>query len=255
MIASRNDIADARTTSPNYGAIDGFPITISINGNYSGMYTFNIPKDAWTFDMGNANTEYVICGEEYASPACSWNALATIDGHDFSVEYAADGVEASTIASSLNNAISVALSSTTTWETDIAPYLDVQSVFDYFIFMCCINGHDNLSRNAIYGTYDGVKWFMSAYDMDTTYGVNTYGSQWYEVVNDRNQFAQAATRHKLMYLIYNYSKARLVARYKELRATVLSDANVFHVFADFITYIPEREYGIGFRSRKNKALK
>lgn len=238
------NISDNRADAPNYGAIDGFPIEIRINNETAGLYTFNIPKDGWLFNMGEGAAEYVVCGESNYNDACRWRTAASLDGSDFSVEYVPDGVDDSTVAASLNTAINVAASAGANWETELAPYLDIDSVFDYFIFTCCVNNHDAFARNIIYGTYDGVKWFMSAYDLDTTFGVNQYGTNLFDVVNDRAQFAKAAQMHRLAYLIYNYSKTKLKARYQALRSGILSDANVWKELANFIVDIPSRDYDI-----------
>ena len=238
------DVIDNRTDAPNYGAIDGFPVEIKLNGESLGLYTMNIPKDKWQFDMGEGAAEYVVSGEDNNSNACRWKVTALVDGTDYSVEYAPDNVQDSTIATSLNTAIQAAIGAGADWETTLAPYLDIDSVFDYFIFACCVNNHDALARNILYCTYDGVKWFMSAYDMDTTFGVDPYGTLWFDVVNDRNQFAQAAAMHRLAYLIYTYSKGKLKTRYQALRSTILSDANVYKELSNFGVLIPQRDYDI-----------
>lgn len=246
--ADAGDIADNRTSAPNYGAIDGFPIEIMINNESAGLYTLNIPKDKWMFAMGSGAAEYVVAAEDNANNACRWKAIALVDETDYSVEYAPDGVETSTVAASLNTAIQTAINAGADWETALAPYLDIDSVFDYFIFTCCINNHDALARNIVYGTYDGVKWFMSAYDLDTTFGVDPYGTSWFGVVNDRNQFAEAAAMHRLAELMYTYSKAKLKSRYQVLRAGVLSEANVWKELSNYIVNIPTLDYEID-RSR------
>ena len=247
IVKSRVDasaVTDNRKDAPNYGAIDGFPIEIRLNNESLGLFTMNIPKGSWMFDMGEGQAEYVVSGEDNFSQACRWKATATVDGTDYSIEYAPDGVETSTIATSLNTAISAAINAGADWETELASYLDVDSVFDYFIFTCCINNHDALARNILYGTYDGTKWFMSAYDLDTTFGVDPYGTSWFAVVNDRNQFAQAANIHRLAYLMYTYSPAKLKTRYQALRSGVLSNANVWKELSNFIVDIPTRDYEI-----------
>lgn len=251
IVASRGDaITDGRKTSPNYGAVDGFPIVIVINGEFTGLYTHNIPKDAWMFNMGAGSNEYIVCSESNFAAGSLFKGLATFEGDetvaalDYSIEYAPDGVADATVISSFNTLIGAALSAGSNWETALAPYLDIDSVFDYFIFVNCIAGIDNLGKNILYGTYDGTKWFMSAYDLDSTYGAGVYGTEWHPVVNVRNQFKEAAQMHKLAALMYNHSKARLKARYKELRAGILSDENVWYMFANFINSIPRGLYNI-----------
>lgn len=244
IVASRNlPTSDKRTQAPNYGAIDGFPIEIIINGVSQGLYTLNIPKDAWQFAMGNGLAEYLVCGEGNANSATQWKTANAVidDSTDYSLEHAPDGVETSTVATSLNAAINAAVNAGADWATTLAPYVDINSVFDYFIFTCCVSNHDALARNILYGTYDGTKWFMSAYDLDTTFGNNPYSTSWFNVKTDRTQFAEAAKIHRLAELMMT-DKSKLAARYKELRATILSEENVWHEFSQFIVDIPSRNY-------------
>ena len=245
-----NEITDGRATAPNYGAIDGFPIEVEINGASVGLYTFNIPKDKWTFDMGSESTEYLVTGENNYSQACRWKALATFDEDqttgerdvDFDYEYIPDGVTEETVKTSFNTAIQAVIDAHENWETDVAPYLDVGSVFDYFIFSCCITNEDGFAKNLIYGTYDGSKWFLSAYDMDSTFGANVYGSGIYDVVSPRAEFEQAANFNRLAHLIVKYSKDRLKTRYNELRSGILSESHVLEVMTRFAIDIPDTGY-------------
>ena len=242
---------DPRLSAPNYGAIDGFPVRIRLNGDDLGLFTMNIPKDPWLFGMTGGETEYVVGGESNSKAACGWKDLAVEDteaasfGDDFAVEVGEDFVDQNNISlpiHSINAAIAAALDYDKGWERSMAYRLDVDSAFDYFIFTCCISNHDALRKNILYGTYNGTKWFLSAYDLDTTLGSDPYGTGWFPVVNDRNQFAEAANMHRLAELIYLYSREKLRARYRELRRTVLSDENVWHEFSQFFADMPENAY-------------
>ena len=245
---------DQLTNAPNCGAIDGFPCIIAINGEFEGLYTFNIPKEGWLFGMGESLTEYVVSGEENGLAACGFYAPATFieDANgkvDYSVEYTHDDASEDDVIASFNNAINAVKNAPNSaeWESAVADYFDIDSAIDYYIFICCISAHDNLRRNTLYATYDGVKWFMSAYDLDTTYGYNPYGTCLFPVKTERTQFAEAATgstRHCLFELIYKYSKDKLKARYKELRSTVLSDENVWYMLANFANRIPRAIYNL-----------
>lgn len=247
-----SSVTDLRATAPNGGAIDGFPCIIAINGEFVGLYTFNIPKDGWMFGMGESNKEYVVGGESnyksesgfYATPTFVEDANGNVD---FSIEYQPDGVDDATVISSFQTAVNAVKNAPNSaeWETAVANYFDIGSAIDYYIFTCCISAHDNLRRNTLYGTYDGKKWFMSAYDLDTTLGSNAYGTGMYPVKTQRTQFYEAANggqKHRLFELIYKYSTAKLVARYDELRSTVLSDENVWYRLNNFVNAIPRVVY-------------
>ena len=262
VVATRDSVHEKLAASPNYGAIDGFPVIILINGEFEGLYTFNIPKDDWLFNMGDGDAEYIVCGESNSMAACGFKEEATfIEGvnqasTDFAFEYQPKGVEDATVVASFNNAIRAVMKApnATGWETEeieiadgefttVADVFDIDSAIDYYIFTCCIGGEDNLQKNILYATYDGVKWFMSAYDLDTTMGSNPYGTAMYEVKSPRTKsFSTAAGRHRLFDLIYKYSKDKLKARYAELRGSVLSDENVWYMYNNFVCPISRAVY-------------
>lgn len=259
VVASRANVPAKLATAPNYGAINGMPCVIEINGEFEGLYTLNIPKDGWMFGMGEGTAEYIVAGESNSRQSSMFREEPTFAGSevantlDFSVEYKPDDVSDDTVKESFKTAVNAvrAIADGATWENAVAEYIDVDSVIDYYIFICCISGHDNLSKNILYATFDGVKWLMSAYDLDTTYGSNPYGKKngnvpaLYSVKNDRTQFYEAAAKmHKLFSCVYHYSCEKLKARYKELRSTVLSDENVWYEFNNFINTISRNVYNM-----------
>lgn len=246
-----NNVPDKLLSAPNYGAIDGFPCIIALNGEFLGLYTFNIPKDDWMFNMGDGVAEYVVAAENNGLSACGFSESATFiedeNGKlDYAIEVKPDNVTDETVIDSFNDAIGEVLKApqSAEWESMVAPYFDVDAAIDYLIFVCCIGARDNLRKNALYATYDGEKWFMSAYDLDTTFGANVHAKGWYPVINDRNQFKEACSMHRVFDLIYNYSTAKLVNRYGELRSTVLSDENVWYVLQNFANDIPKAVYNM-----------
>ena len=254
IVASRESVPDQLAAAPNYGAIDGFPCIILINDEFEGLYTFNIPKDGWMFNMGEGLTEYVVCGEENGKSACGFYSTPTFvedenEKVDYSIEYKLDDVADETVITSFQAAVNAVKNAPNSaeWESAVEPYFDINSAIDYYIFVCCISGHDNLRRNTLYATYDGVRWFISAYDLDTTYGSNPYGTALFPVKTERTQFYEAAngsTRHRLFELIYKYSKDKLKSRYADLRSTILSDENVWYAFNNFVCNIPRAVYNM-----------
>ena len=118
--------------SPNNGAIDGFPIKVYNNGIYQGRYTWNIPKDKWTFNMDDDLDEHcVLCGENYDS-GC-FRAAALIDESDWSDEIHDSCPDL--IKTSWNNAIDFVMnSSDDDFKANIETYFDLQSLLDYHIY-------------------------------------------------------------------------------------------------------------------------
>lgn len=252
-------ITDKRTEAPNWGAIDGFPTIITINGEFAGLYTFNIPKDGWAFAMGEGASEYVVCGEGNTNRMTQWRPVdetsaVALDGNDYSLEYPDETPETiSAAAASLTAAIQSVRGctpGTEDWKTAVSPYLDVDSVFDYFIHALCIYNNDGFARNILYGTYDGTKWFMSAYDMDSTFGFDPYGSRVFHVVpQDFNATAMTGERASLRNAAIMNGLANLAIhdptfkdRYRELREGILSDAHVLETMNGLGVYISDPVY-------------
>ena len=219
----------------NGGAVDGFPCVITLNGDFHGLYTFNIPKDGWMFGMGNGLREAIVCADNGPGSPCAFMS-ATATFSDFSLEYAPDENNTDWILASLNRCISAVMNSDgTDLDTTIAQYLDWQSAIDYMIFTILLGGHDMYRKNYILATYNGIKWFFSAYDMDSTYGIHWSGEKFLEA--SIRPFLNSY-EHRVMQLIYTYKKDELLARYDEIRSSVMSEDNVYHKFTNFAAEVP-----------------
>lgn len=238
IVKSRTVQNDKLYNLPNGGAIDGFPIMLVINDKYIGLYTFNIPKDGWMFGMGDGEKECVFGAEGMCDTTC-FKALSVGDGSDFEIEYIPDEDNTQWAVDSLNTLLQATMDSTgTNYKDTLEPYLDIDSAVDLYIFNCLLCAPDCVGRNYLLGTFDGVKWFFSSYDLDTTFGNHWKGNSYY-LVNDRPTFKSYNDYHRVMHLIYKYDKERLKTRYKELRSTVLSEKNVLDTFAGFMVNIPK----------------
>lgn len=226
---------------PNAGAIDGFPICVVINGEYKGLYTFNIPKDGWMFGMGDGANEAILCADASKIGACSFDALATLNG-DFDVEYAPDEDNTEWIKTSVNRLIQACINSNgSDLDTTIAQYLDWESAIDYYAFCLVAQNYDGITKNYLLVTYDGVKWFFSAYDMDSTFGLLADGKGFVKV-NGSVTVASAAATHRVFNLIKTYKAKELKARYNELVLAMngaLSEESITQTFLNFAGDIPK----------------
>ena len=247
-----SDLVTRLSALPNCGAIDGFPCFVVINGEWQGIYNFNIPKEDYMFGMGDGTREVILCG----SNACAGNQLKdeaildvlakTGDTVAFDLEYASDAFAAEDIQASLNRLITACINSDgSDIDTTIAQYMDINSAIDYYIFTVLIKGGDIMDKNQIFATFDGNKWFMSAYDLDTTWGQNWDGSEIlpsaynsYAAGYSNVSFATFASFHRLMELLYRYKRADVIARYKELRGGVMSLSSVATKLYNYAGIIP-----------------
>lgn len=228
--------------SPCVGAIDGFPIRVYYNGIYQGVYTWNIPKDAWQWNMDDENPNHVLmCAETNDSNANSANFKALWDGTDgeeWSIEV---GTYSEALKQSMNNLIAcVKDTDDETFKVLIGNYLDIQSAIDYYIHFNMITGADNVAKNMLMATYNGTKWILGAYDMDATYGAQWDGKLIYTHSNDTG--AWGVRLNKLWERITALYATEIKERYAELRETVYSDANVIAKFEEFTSLIGTELY-------------
>ena len=224
---------------PNGGAVDGFPCVIFINDVFIGVYNFNIPKDGWMFGMGTGQKEAVVCTENY-----TFDKTVVLDGTDLELEYVTDENDSAWVAESLNRLVTAVLNSDgTDIDTTIAQYLDIDSAIDYFIFTVLNLGNDNVSKNTILATYDGIKWFFSAYDMDGTWGLKWDGKEFYSAAINSCMPAGSlkgfARVHTLMNLLYKHKFEAIRKRYWELRDWIVSYENIEKMFVNYASGIPK----------------
>lgn len=243
-----SELVTRLSTLPNCGAIDGFPCFVIINGEWMGVYNFNIPKDEWMFGMGSGEKEAILCANNPAEYGCRWKLPATVgdETKDYEIEYVTDEDNAEWVQTSIDTLINACINCTdTTFDTTVAQYIDIDSAIDYFIFCVLSHNSDGIGKNHLLVTYDGTKWFFSAYDMDGTWGLEALAQFLWsadllgnEHGSEIKAFEHTATRHMIFRLIYSYALDRLIARYNELRAKALSVSSVMERFYNYAKDIP-----------------
>ncbi|MBQ6718902.1 MAG: CotH kinase family protein [Oscillospiraceae bacterium] len=241
VVKSRTTANERLNALVNGGAVDGFPITVYINGEYAGLYTFNIPKDGWMYGMGEGTNECIICADVNGA-ATQFKGTALLDGTDFEMEYITDESNTQWAVDSVNQLISACINSDgTDLDTTIAQYLDIDSAIDYWLFVAFIGGDDMIVKNYLLSTYDGTKWFYGAYDMDAVFGLHWAGTS-IQTANGYATLSYIRSLNTVMDLLATHKPDALKQRYRVLKSSVLSEENVVTVFANFIGSIPKAIY-------------
>ena len=230
-----NELPELLKTSPNQGAIDGFPIKVYANGVYQGRYTWNIPKDGWMTNMdSDLDTHCILCSENYDS-GC-FRAAALVDGSDWSDELHDSCPES--IKTKWNEVIDFVMNSTDEeFKANLENYFDVPSLLDYDLFGLAVCGSDSFGKNQIYMTYDGNKWIASMYDLDTTWGMYWNGETLVAADYDRTKFedyVKDRLGNLLYYRIEQLFYTELQARWEELKAGPMSMINIITHFENFM---------------------
>lgn len=250
--ANYDTIPELLRTSPNQGAVDGFPVKVYAGGIYQGRYTINIPKDAWMANMDDELDEHcILCGENYVS-GC-FRAEAKIDETDWTDEVH-DTVPDS-IKTRWNAAIDFIMSSTDEeFANGIGNYFDIESLIDYHLFGLASCGFDAYGKNQIYMTYDGQKWIASMYDMDSTWGLYWNGSKFVATDYARTDYEDFASSDSsgegnLLYIrLEQIFYEKLQSRWAKLKAGALSIENIINRFERFTDIAPTELVGEDYAS-------
>ena len=250
IVKSRND---ELINTPNGGAIDGYPIVVYNNGEYHGIYTMNIPKDNWMFDMSHSDEK-----NQAIFMTSTWNnavSFRDISTSGFVLEYASN--EDSEIDNNTQWAYDSMLdlirfvynTNGDEFINGIHQYADIDKCIDSMLYTFFICADDNTSKNILWVTLDGKVWFSSMYDMDGTWGMRWNGNiefneNTHPISALKDGMGLAPERNPSNYnllwqKIYLYFFDRVCERYMELRQEILTMENITNHFTAFFNAIPD----------------
>ena len=219
--------------SPNHGAIDGYPIEIYLNNEFLGLYTLNIPKDDWMFNMNEDNKDNLVFAAEGWTKATQFRAQGTFS--DWEVEV---GEENDYSLAKLNRLLEFVASSTDEeFKQNINNYFNLDSLLNYYVMMQFANLVDNAGKNALLVTYDGNIWYTSLYDLDTSWGTNWNGT----FTLDYNSIVNAENNLLWLKLVSCYPN-EIANRYFQLRKDIFTKEYVMDKFNAFVNSIPDSVY-------------
>ena len=244
VVASRSDynsLPEELRNSPNNGATDGFTVKVFANGVYQGLYEWIVPKDKLFGQDSNIVTHSILNSELNNQPTCAFATTSPTISGNWSEEL--QDTMSTAISTSFANLIKFVAGSTDEEFVENAEnYFDVQSVIDFDIFARVFCIVDNLCRNQIFFTYDGVKWYEGVWDLDailglppTTRGFFAYNT---EFQTGYIAYKDYGVTNLLYQRVETLFMGRFKARYAELRSSVLSIENILDVYerlADVIT--------------------
>lgn len=268
------DIVNSRATSDiqqrlaglktNGGAIDGFAVAVYMNGTFHGLYTLNVPKDEWMFDMGDSETEAILGADDWNHTDFntfigsfyedSAGDIVSKDGGWELVYCGSD--DYSWVAPSFDALIRFCQENDgEAFRNGISEYLDLDAAIDYIIYMYAVCMRDNASKNMLWITYDGKVWTPSVYDQDGTFGqswdgVNAASASYClptvkdGKVNPNIPFGPNA--HPVNFILWdrilNCFTEEVLLRYQELRQSTLSVSNMIAELQAFENSVPESIY-------------
>ena len=226
------------TNTPNNGTIDGFPVEIYLNEEFLGLYTWNIPKSAWMWNMDEENPNHiVIAGDAYTnSTAFKEEVTNTLEESGWECEVGTENEETITKLNRLINFVNN--SSDEEFIRDFELYLDKDSALNYLVMLYLIQGEDNFSKNLMLVTYDGMVWYPSLYDLDSTFGTEWHG----EINSTYESSPETITGNKLWKRIRECFPNEIANRWFEYRKDLFTKESLMNEFTNFINGIPTEAY-------------
>ena len=233
LVGQMNESTGLFEGLPDRGAIDGFPVWVTLNGEDAGLYTWNIPKSGWMFGMDEENPNHIVmCGENWSDGSALYDACFYLN-EDWSIEF---GPETSgTIVKFARLTDFIANSSDEEFIKNFDQYLNLDACLNYYCFMCISSAHDNAAKNMLMVTWDGQIWQPMLYDLDSLWGIDYTGMD-FTTSYALNLAYNSGNR--LFERILEHFRPQLNERYALLRGGVLSTENILSAFSQFAASIP-----------------
>lgn len=219
--------------APQNGLVEGYPIEVYANGKFQGLYTMNMPKDAWTFGMDENNENHLVfCGR-------MWESANLFEGMpDYGTWSMEVGEPTDENLEKLSRLFRFVMdSSDEEFKAQFDEYLDLDAALNYIILCDLAQMEDNFGKNILLVTYDGKLWYPTLYDMDTTWGVDYSGRELYDYTD-----IATSDRNNLFRRVRENFGRELAQRYFELREEILSREHIMERFYAFAEQIPEQSF-------------
>ena len=233
---------------PNHGSIDGFPVEVYINNEFLGLYTWNIPKDAWMWNIDENNLEHIVLEGSWFTEYS--NFKKTLDGFDGTGWEVEAGTADKETISNFNRLVNFINNSTDEeFVRDFDKYLNRNATINYLVMIYLIEGIDNTGKNMILLTYDnGKTWYPCLYDLDSTWGTWTDGTlnESYKTLPE-DDIADHSTNNLFLRMI-KCMPNEISSRWFELRQNIFSKENILKEFNNFSSSIPKES----FEKEKNR---
>lgn len=238
-----SDITDINYRMDNgaLGHIDGFPVEIYINGEYQGLFTWNLKKHRANYMMKKSNNKHIQfefgqSGKDIGDNIIPWDAMEVRNPKGFSegVEIPDGEVEDSIIrlwtwANTFTDE---------TFKQTYADYINIDFWIDWMIFIEYIKAIDLQGKNTQWCTWDGLIWSPLPYDLDTVFGMHWTGRAIEFPPNTNFVFGQRISKK----IEANFPEL-LKNRYHELREKgIFSVENIVDQFESFMKNIGTEAY-------------
>lgn len=219
---------------------DCFPCVVYLNNEFQGIFAWQLKKHRKNFDLDKNNQRQVLFGLTencffFNSDTIQWKAIELknpkvldIESEEVLQQLVDYGAELKVIIQHQDSALI---------RNEINKRFDVLSIIDFIIHGLITANCDGFIKNVHFFTYDGVKWFITPYDLDGTFGNNwlnqyQFPADWSYLHStyDMKEYLRCEPYTWIM----NYFFQELTDRYITMRYTgVLSEQNIVSHLIDW----------------------
>lgn len=219
---------------------DCFPCVVYLNNEFQGIFAWQLKKHRKNFDLDKNNQRQVLFGLTqgcffFQNDSIQWNAIeiknpkvTDLESEEVLQQLVDYGAELRDIIQHQDSA---------SIRIEINKRFDVKSIIDFIIHGLITANCDGFIKNVHFFTYDGVKWFITPYDLDGTFGNNwlnqyQFPADWSYLHStyDMKEYLRCEPYTWIM----NYFFQELTDRYITMRYTgVLSEQNIVSHLIDW----------------------
>ena len=219
----------------NGGAIDGYPVLIYNNDNYLGLYTLNIPKDKWLFNMKDKKPNSILMAKEWSKSCFLQEEINENFSNGWEVEYCGND-DINSLRNNFNKVINEI-------KNNDFSHIYVDRAIDSMLYTMLIGARDNYSKNILWASFDGSNFLPSVYDLDATWGINWDGKS-FSKYNEYliNDILSSWNCNELWKKLFQNYPLKIASSYFSLREGPLKLDNILNKYNSFISSIDKVIY-------------
>ena len=237
VVSTRSNIPIRLQQSSNYGAVNGFPVTVWLEDEFLGLYTMNLHKDDDLYVMAGRDNEAVMISNAQTMPESLFMEQAVFeeDVSDWEIEFS--GGDDTWIREHFNELIRFVINSDdATFRESLSQYLDVDAAIDYLLFIWTMGLENNAAKDLVMLTYGDV-WIPTVYDMEDGLGLACDADGFLPTLGDS---PSSATGSLLWDRLLQNFTPELLARYRQLRDGPLSESSIANEWNEMWDSIPQK---------------
>lgn len=201
--------------------VQGYPAELYVNGEFYGLGNLNIGKKRDNYDIKKSNQNHIQIAADDHADFNNWQGEPIWETRN-------PGTPDANFTGKVSAWFNANALTGTAFKDSFPTNHDLVNAIDYMLLIEFTYAYDCFAKNFILTSWDGVKFFFTPYDLDSTLGLSWEGrseTPWNVSCRSSGPQASAQAFYQKLYTQFN---AEVKARYAELKAKdVLTANNVY----------------------------